>query len=104
RAAEVHVDLEVADVPALALRVEGDGYRGAGCERGREQAGRGRARVVAAGRHRLVAEDLVPVDLDHVGEALAPSGGCAHQSLSVALPRRPSKSAGSETSVYRAIA
>ena len=78
RPLEVDVDLETADVPALAVGVHLDRDRRAGRERCGEQPGRRGAGVGAAVAQRLVDDDRVAVDLDVVGEALAPAGG-GHQ-------------------------
>src|SRR3954469_1109885 len=66
----VHVDLHVADVPALALGVHLDRDRGAGGEAHGEHLLRVRAAVGAAVRLRLVDGQLVLADAHGVLEAL----------------------------------
>ena len=74
------VDLERADVPALAVRVHLDRDRRARSERSGQEAGGGGAGVRAAGALGLVGDERVPaLDLDVVGVALAPSGDYPHR-------------------------
>ena len=100
---DLDLDLERAEVPALALGVHLDRDRGAAGEAGGEQLGRAGAGVGAAAVGRLVDDQLVPaVELDLVGEALDRGGRRPSSRLS-SLPR-PSNRAGSSTSAKRAIA